>query len=184
MSSPQTLGQLVDDYMFRHANLDAPAWYVNPDFKFVLDSEAGRNLSAATTLNFVPGLLEVLQSDTPSSPDFFATTPQPRTRSGAKRFEVLHHSPREHIQAQVPPGPPLHNVASLRSTRLCKSRLPRANPVSRSRKTCLHTRFFRVCQISTSSGEHSGDSESLRVEQLIFAVGQHLCGSQRRLSLE
>lgn len=69
-----TLGALVDDYMFRHVTLDAPDWYINPNFKVVLGSADGARVCSATPLTFAPGLLDVLQPDTPPSPEFFMST--------------------------------------------------------------------------------------------------------------
>ncbi|CZR53904.1 uncharacterized protein PAC_03786 [Phialocephala subalpina] len=74
---PSPLQKLVDDYMFQLVNLDAPDWYINPDFKIALQGEAGRKICAATPLTFAPGLLEVLQSDKPPTPDFWLSTPKP-----------------------------------------------------------------------------------------------------------
>lgn len=71
------LQALVDEYVSGFANLNAPDWYINPDFRVVLQGEAGRDISAATPLNFAPGLLDVLQSDKPPSPDYWLSTPTP-----------------------------------------------------------------------------------------------------------
>ncbi|KAK0119869.1 H(+)-transporting V1 sector ATPase subunit A [Cadophora gregata] len=71
------LQKLVDDYMHQHVNLNAPDWYINPEFKVVMQGEAGRSICNATPLSFAPGLLEVLQSPTPPSPDYWLSTPKP-----------------------------------------------------------------------------------------------------------
>ncbi|TVY24568.1 ATP synthase subunit alpha, mitochondrial [Lachnellula hyalina] len=85
---PGPLQKLVDDYMFQHVNLNAPDGYINPDFKIVLQAEAGRNICAATPLTFAPGL-EVLQSDTPPTPDFWLSTPKPLDKSWAVYAALL-----------------------------------------------------------------------------------------------
>lgn len=86
---PGPLQKLVDDYMLQHVNLNAPDWYLNPDFKIVLQGEAGRNICAATPLTFAPGLLKVLQSDTPPTPDFWLSTPKPLDKSWAVYAALL-----------------------------------------------------------------------------------------------
>lgn len=80
---------LVDDYMFRHVNLDTPDWYINPDFKTVLGSADGAGICAATPLTFAPGLLDVLQSDTPPSPEFFNSLPKPQGKFWAVYAALL-----------------------------------------------------------------------------------------------
>lgn len=72
-----TLTDVVNEFISRHINLDAPEWYINPDFKIVLSSTSGVEVRAATPLKFAPGLLDVLRSDTPPSTDFFAALPRP-----------------------------------------------------------------------------------------------------------
>jgi hypothetical protein len=83
------LQKLVDDYMHQHVNLEAPDWYINPDFKVALQAEAGRSICTATPLTFATGLLEVLQSDTPPTPDFWLSTPKPEGKLWAVYAALL-----------------------------------------------------------------------------------------------
>ncbi|KAK3077462.1 hypothetical protein LTS18_010196 [Coniosporium uncinatum] len=88
-SEQTTVGRLVDDYMFRHINLDVPDWYINPDHKALLGSAEGASICAATPLTYAPGLLDVLQADTPPSPNFFMTTPTVDGKSWAVYAALL-----------------------------------------------------------------------------------------------
>lgn len=83
------LQKLVDDYMHQIVNLEAPYWYINPDFKVALQAEAGRSICTATPLTFATGLLEVLQSDTPPTPDFWLSTPKPEGKLWAVYAALL-----------------------------------------------------------------------------------------------
>lgn len=84
-----SLHEVVDDYMFRHINLEAPAWYVSPHFGIILGSDDYTRIAAATPLTFAPGLSDVLQSAEPPSPDFFMSTPKPEGRYWAVYAALL-----------------------------------------------------------------------------------------------
>lgn len=75
MSHLQGLKGLVDDYMMKLAGIDAPDWYINPDFTILLQEE--HQLRSEIHLEFAPGLFDVLQSLSPPSPDFFLSLPKP-----------------------------------------------------------------------------------------------------------
>jgi hypothetical protein len=83
-----TLQEIVHDYVSRHVNLDAPDWYINPNFK-LLNSPDAADIRAATPLTFAPGLLDVVQSDRPPSVDFFASLPVPEGRFWAVYVVLL-----------------------------------------------------------------------------------------------
>jgi hypothetical protein len=79
MGTPsQTLRELVDSYTWCTVNVDAPDWYICPIFKTCLGEEESFNqICSAIPLSFAPGLLDVLQSSSPPSLDFFRSLPPP-----------------------------------------------------------------------------------------------------------
>ncbi|KAI9055091.1 hypothetical protein LZ554_000056 [Drepanopeziza brunnea f. sp. 'monogermtubi'] len=72
-----SLSDLVDEHMHNLISIQAPSWYLNSELKIVLQGDAGREICRQTPLNFMDGLLEVLQHDAPPPPEFWLTTPVP-----------------------------------------------------------------------------------------------------------
>lgn len=66
----------TDDLTMDLVCLEAPDWYMNPNFKLVLEPESTA-IFAATPLTFAPGLLDVVQSSSPPRLSYFKTTPAP-----------------------------------------------------------------------------------------------------------
>ncbi|KAK4961355.1 pyruvate carboxylase [Elasticomyces elasticus] len=82
------LRELVDEYSMDMITIDAPSWYINPEFKVVL-AEEFTAITSTTPLTFAPGLLDVLQSDTPPSMSFFDSLPTPGSKVWAVYAVVL-----------------------------------------------------------------------------------------------
>ncbi|KAK5722937.1 Alpha subunit of the F1 sector of mitochondrial F1F0 ATP synthase [Elasticomyces elasticus] len=82
------LHELINEYGKRFVGLDVPDWYMNPNFKLVLGPLEAASI-CIPTLNFAPGLLDVVQSSTPPSPEFFKTTPKPRGKYWAVYAALL-----------------------------------------------------------------------------------------------
>jgi hypothetical protein len=68
------LHNLVFKYLLDIVQIDAPSWYINPEFPVVLVQEFS-SITAAAPIQFAPGLLEVLQSPTPPEDEFFECLP-------------------------------------------------------------------------------------------------------------
>ncbi|TKW58826.1 ATP synthase subunit alpha, mitochondrial [Colletotrichum tanaceti] len=74
----EELRDLVDGYAWCVVSTDAPDWYMCPIYKTLLSEEEAYQAACKTTLlDFAPGLLDVLRSDTPPSIDFFRSLPSP-----------------------------------------------------------------------------------------------------------
>lgn len=86
--APLSLINHIDELMFRLVNLKAPDWYINPNFKTVLAKEHS-SICADTPLTFAPGLLDVVQSDTPPDASFFKSTPKPKGKFWAVYAALL-----------------------------------------------------------------------------------------------
>ncbi|RMZ78524.1 hypothetical protein DV737_g3818, partial [Chaetothyriales sp. CBS 132003] len=81
---------LVDGYIWCSIHNDAPEWYICPAFKTVLGQEERfKQICSATPLTFAPGLLEVLQSSSPPSVDFFRSLPPPPVSENVWAVYVL-----------------------------------------------------------------------------------------------
>ena len=69
---------LVDDLVFALVAIDAPEWYINPDFKMLFtERESYDSVAECSPLTFAPHLLEVLSSPTPPPLAYFTTLPAP-----------------------------------------------------------------------------------------------------------
>lgn len=71
-----SVSDLVDYLTFCTATVDAPEWFIHPIFKQVLGSEeVFHELCTKISVEYAPGLHEVLLSSTPPSLDFFCSLP-------------------------------------------------------------------------------------------------------------
>lgn len=79
MDAPlQRLQELVDGYTWCTVTAEAPDWYTCPIFKTLLgDEETFQQICSATQLSFAPSLLQVLESPSPPSLDYFRSLPAP-----------------------------------------------------------------------------------------------------------
>lgn len=69
--------QFVEDLSFRLVKIDAPGWYINPDFKLAFNERSDwDNIAACAPLSFAPGMLAVLTAPSPPSLDFLKSTPE------------------------------------------------------------------------------------------------------------
>jgi len=70
------LAQLVDDLTFKLVSLDAPDWYINPEFGILFAERSSYDsVVASSPLTFAPGLFERLTSPTPPTMDYFMSLP-------------------------------------------------------------------------------------------------------------
>lgn len=76
MDSSLSVVKLIDDQVHKLACLDAPSWYINPEFKAVFgDGSVYNDLVALCPLSVAPGLADVLASPEPPSSSVFTTLP-------------------------------------------------------------------------------------------------------------
>lgn len=66
---------IVNSYCYDLINVNAPEWYINPEFLAILAAEFAQ-IAAATPLEFAPGLLAVLEDSLAPDLDFFQTLPE------------------------------------------------------------------------------------------------------------
>lgn len=67
---------ILDGFANQLMTIQAPEWYVNPEFPVVLAPILDQ-LSYSMPVSLAPGLAECMQSDTPPSFDFFTGLPEP-----------------------------------------------------------------------------------------------------------
>lgn len=82
------LNELVSEYCLKLISLDAPGWYLNPQFKVALEPCFNQR-TPATTPAFAPNILAALSSPLPPSIDFFKTLPSPKRGVWAVYVVVL-----------------------------------------------------------------------------------------------
>ncbi|KAM5382804.1 hypothetical protein ACJZ2D_002195 [Fusarium nematophilum] len=84
MESNQSVIKFIDDQVHKLACLDAPSWFINPDFKAVFaDRSVYDDLLALCPLSVAPGLAGVLAASTPPSSSVFTTLPGVAEKSWA-----------------------------------------------------------------------------------------------------
>lgn len=76
MASNHSITKFLDDQAHLLACLDAPSWFINPDYKAVFaDRSVYDDLSAQCPLSVAPGLESVLSASTPPSSSVFTSLP-------------------------------------------------------------------------------------------------------------
>lgn len=76
MESSLSVVKFLDDQAHQLACLDAPSWFINPDFKAIFaDRSDYDDLLALCPLSVAPGLADVLAASTPPSSSVFTTLP-------------------------------------------------------------------------------------------------------------
>lgn len=71
-----TLHSPADELTLQFVAIDAPDWYINPNFKVILAPEA-ETICGNTPITLAPQLEDILQSDTPPDPEWFLTLTLP-----------------------------------------------------------------------------------------------------------
>jgi hypothetical protein len=85
---PSALAKLIDDAAHRLANITAPDWYINPDFRALFEKRFSYDsIAASSPLTFAPGLEEVLTSSEAPDPAFFKSLPSPESIEGIEDDE-------------------------------------------------------------------------------------------------
>lgn len=92
MAYIEELRELVDAYVWLSANVEAPVWWKSPIYKDVLGKSEERyeEICSYTPLHFAPNMLEVLQSPTPPSVEFFRALPDPTVGKKAKKIWAIY----------------------------------------------------------------------------------------------
>ncbi|KAK4167062.1 hypothetical protein QBC43DRAFT_331803 [Cladorrhinum sp. PSN259] len=78
MDKMASVQELVHGYITKHIALNAPDWYINPDFRILFGSAStSAEIYAALPLQYAAGLLDVCLSKEPPSREFFMSLPLP-----------------------------------------------------------------------------------------------------------
>lgn len=66
----------IEDLTFNLVSIDAPSWYINPDFRTLFkDRSSYDSVANCAPIEVAPGLADVLSSPEPPSVDFFLSLP-------------------------------------------------------------------------------------------------------------